>query len=183
MTGISPLMLADNYWETLQINDQDLEFLYNHLLDLEMPLTPQELLHALVNERIQLAKNQLASKHYSSNAEIFLPKGQYDIGSQLIFPAMEWKMGTVIDKRTGINPEYEPFEIIKVSFENHENREFGSRIENHILNNPIPVNMDDPLLDNSYVIKNYGKMLLARLLEMLESNPCLLYTSPSPRDS
>ncbi len=174
MTGISPLMLADNYWETLQINDQDLEFLYNHLLDLEMPLTPQELLHALVNERIQLAKNQLASKHYSSNAEIFLPKGQYDIGSQLIFPAMEWKMGTVIDKRTGINPEYEPFEIIKVSFENHENREFGSRIENHILNNPIPVNMDDPLLDNSYVIKNYGKMLLARLLEMLESNPDLV---------
>jgi hypothetical protein len=63
MTGIKPLTLAENYWDSLQIENEDLDFLYNHLLEIETPQTPHELIRALINFRIQREKKLLELKH------------------------------------------------------------------------------------------------------------------------
>ena len=51
--AIASLALPKTYWETFKIENSDLEFLYNHLLELETPQTPQELVRALIDERIK----------------------------------------------------------------------------------------------------------------------------------
>ena len=45
------LLLREDYWETFELREADIEFLYNHLLESEMPMTPQELVEILVAEQ------------------------------------------------------------------------------------------------------------------------------------
>ena len=44
---------TSTYWETLQINRQDVEFLHTHLFENETPLTTRELVAIFVNERVR----------------------------------------------------------------------------------------------------------------------------------
>ena len=55
MTTVT-LSIRDDYWETFKLEEQDVEFLYNHLLELETPLTTEELVAALIDERIRTRK-------------------------------------------------------------------------------------------------------------------------------
>ena len=45
--------LNDSYWKSLEINQEDIEFLYSHLLEKEKPLPSSELAAALVKDRIR----------------------------------------------------------------------------------------------------------------------------------
>ncbi len=54
--AVAPFSLREDYWVTFSLQAEDREFLYNHLLEIETPLTSQELLHALVSDRIQREK-------------------------------------------------------------------------------------------------------------------------------
>lgn len=45
--------LRDDYWQTFTLESEDIEFIYQHLLEVETPLTPDELLNVLVQERIR----------------------------------------------------------------------------------------------------------------------------------
>ena len=56
MTSLATLSLREDYWETFELKDEDREFIYNYLLEIETPLTSPELLSALVNERIRQEK-------------------------------------------------------------------------------------------------------------------------------
>jgi len=171
MTGIKPLTLAENYWDSLHIENEDLDLLYNHLLEIETPQTPHELIRALINFRIQREKKLLELKQSSNTCDVYIPKNNYEIGMELCFPALDWSKGKVIGSRKGSNPEFDPFDVISVRLENGAVKEFACGVENHSLNMPIPVQLDDPLLDPAYVLKKYGKILSVRLLDLLESNP------------
>jgi hypothetical protein len=50
---MASLSLREDYWETFDLQEEDIEFIYNYLLELETPLTPKELVAALVEERIR----------------------------------------------------------------------------------------------------------------------------------
>ena len=59
--SIDPLSLRKDYWESVSISEEDLEFLYNHLLEIETPLTSGELTFELIKERIRIEKNALVT--------------------------------------------------------------------------------------------------------------------------
>lgn len=170
---ISPLSLKKDYWTTFEINDQDLNFLYNYLLEVEKPQTSQELTRALVNERIRHEKEALEKQQLAGGA-IYYPKDHYQVGQTLQFPSVNWQAGKISSIRPGQNPEYPPFEVIEVTLDNGERREFASGIETHKLNQPVSINTSDPLLDVDYVIRSFGKDLDASLTEALESSPDLV---------
>jgi len=46
--AVAPFSLREDYWTTFDVQAEDIEFLYNHLLEKETPLTTQELTVALV---------------------------------------------------------------------------------------------------------------------------------------
>jgi hypothetical protein len=51
--------LREDYWETLDIQEADIEYLYNRLLETETPMTSWELTNALIEGRILLEKRAI----------------------------------------------------------------------------------------------------------------------------
>jgi len=100
--------------------------------------------------------------------DIYLPKEKYEIGRGLVFPALDWQKGEVIDTRTGKNPEFGEFQVIQVEFQviqvqfkEGPVREFASRVEDHILNEPLETTNAESL-DVESVLKTKGELLVGR---------------------
>lgn len=162
--------LREDYWENFELQDEDVEFLYNHLLELETPLNTQELVSALVAERIRREK-QAIDLQRTSGGDLYQPKGSYETEQNLVFPALNWQRGKVINVRPGQNPDLGKFQVIQVQFGNGEKREFASGLEEHALNEPPKISEDDSSLDTSSVLEAYGEMIAENLEEDLKTNP------------
>src|SRR5512147_2276994 len=121
--AIVPLTLRPDYWDTFKIEDSDLEFLYNYLLEAETPMTSQELIAALILERIEIEKKALENQA-PAEGKIYAPKDDFQIGQTLLFPAFDWKKGQVLSVRPGNNPEVPTFSVIEVALEDGDKRQF-----------------------------------------------------------
>lgn len=163
-------VFEEGYWDAFSIESEDIEFIYNHLLELETPLTSLELINAIVSARIQ-RERELAENKRSANGAIYLPKERYEPGQALVIPAMNWKRATVDSVRPGHNPGIGEFQVIRVSLENGESREFAAGLSDHILNDPPDPVVSDPTIDPESVLKLYGESLQAVLEDELGTNP------------
>jgi hypothetical protein len=166
---LAAFSLKENYWNEFELHEEDVEFIYNHLLEIETPLTPQEIISVLVEERIQ-QEIKAAEQQRSSGGEVYLPKESYDVKQQLAFPALDWRQGEVIEKRAGWNPDHGDFEVIKVQFEDGEEKEFATGFEDHTLNAP-PEAKDDNIPTAEAVLASHSELLVSRLEEGLFANP------------
>ncbi len=167
---VSPFSLREDYWNTFNLQEEDVEFLYNCLLEKEIPLTSRELTEALVKERIQ-REMQALERQRSSKGELYLPKEHYRTEQHLIFPAFGWKQGQVMSVRPGRNPDLGEFDVIQVMLEDGEQKELASGIENHALNTPPDMTQVDASLDTHQVLKIYEDDLIMNLEAELEKNP------------
>jgi hypothetical protein len=98
---IDPISIRKDYWQNFEVTNKDLEFLYNHLLEIEMPQTSEEPAKALAGERIRGEKELLESKQQAEGA-VYYPKEHYQVGQTIQFPTLEWKTGIVVSVRPGI---------------------------------------------------------------------------------
>lgn len=167
---VAQFSLREDYWNTFELQEEDIEFLYTYLLDKETPLTSQELISALVEERIRREKIDIEQQR-SSKGDIFLPKERYSPGQSLVFPAFEWRSGQVLSSRPGRNPDLGIFEVIRVRFEDGDEKEFATGLEDHRLNEPLDMTQVDGSLDKQSVLDEYQAVLLGRLEEDLSTNP------------
>ena len=169
----APFKLRDDYWEIFQLESKDLEFLYNHLLELEIPLTSLELTEALVTQRIEQEILSIQNRQMA-DGKIYLPKEQYEPGDNLFFPALDWQKGKVINVRDGTNPNFEAFQVIELEMLGGTHREFAAGLPEHKLNQPVELAIDDTLLDYETVMARYGPELVAKLDKALEDNQDLV---------
>ncbi len=167
------LSLQENYWEEFNIREDDLEYLYNHLLEKEIPQTSRELAEVLIRERILKEIETLESKQ-KNKSEIYFPKEDYSRGDVLRFPALEGMEGKVVGVREGRNPGMAPFGVIDVDFGGGKVRSFASKLVDHSLNNPIDVTESNPELDPQWVIQKYGNSITACLSQKFTSLPDLV---------
>ena len=167
---VAPFALQEGYWETFEVRDDDVEFLYNFLLEKEIPLTTRELAIALAEERIHREK-LVIEKQRSSGGAIYFPKDQYKENQALIFPSLNWQRGKVLAVRVGQNQDLGEFEVIRVALENGETKDFASGIASHVLNQPPEMIEKDEGLDLGFVLANYGDDLEEYLEESLQNNP------------
>jgi hypothetical protein len=166
----APKIINSDYWNNFVISQEDIEFLYNQLLDLEIPQTPNSLLRLIIDNRVKAIKEALEKENKRVGSVIYLPKDHYDIGQTLVFPAFEWRNGHVDSVRKGFNPEYESFDVIDLTFENGDKASFACNLASHLLNNSNNTIKTEPLLDNDFVIIQYGDQLLNILEKNLEKN-------------
>jgi len=171
--AFKPLSIDAKYWDNLTIQDSDLEIIYNHLLEIEIPQDSQELTAVLIDERIKQEKKTLENDKLAGST-IYLPKHRYQVDQHLIFPTLNWQKGKVAGIREGHNPELLPFDVIEVVLDSGDKHFFAAGIENHILNQPVSINLNDPKLDSKYVIQKYGEWLANQLTNRLENNPDLV---------
>lgn len=167
---VAPFALQEGYWESFEVREDDVEFLYNYLLEKEIPLTTRELAVALAEERIRLEK-LIIEKTRSSGGAIYFPKDRFNENQALIFPSLNWQRGKVLAVRPGQNQDLGEFEVIRVALENGETKDFASGIASHVLNNPPEIIEQDEGLDIQFVLANYGDDLEEYLEESLQNNP------------
>jgi hypothetical protein len=167
---IVPFTLSEDTWDSFELNEVDIEFLYQYLLEQETPLTTRELTRALVSERIRLVKESF-EKQFISGKALYLPKETYQLGHSMIFPAFGWAKGEVTGIRPGRNPEIGPFDVINVRFENGESREFAARLADHKLNTPPEIDSEHPFMNPDVVMETFGEDLFDRLETALKSQP------------
>jgi hypothetical protein len=169
MTSLATLSLREDYWENFELKDEDREFIYNYLLEIETPLTSPELLSALVNERIRQEKLAI-EKQRTSGGDIYIPARTYDVNQDLVFPSVGWQHAKVLGVRPGQNPDLGDFQVIQVRFDNQETKEFASNIQEHILNQPQEISVAETSLDIDFVLANYGEKLLQIIDSDLSKN-------------
>lgn len=171
--SISSKSIQDGFWENYNIQDKDIEFLFNHLIEVEEPLSPNELLLALVSNIIQEEKKRI-EKQQQSNGVIYLPNKQYKLNEPVVFPGLDWKVGTVKNIRAGINPDLPPFEVIEVELEDGLQKSFAAGYNDHPLNQSNNSLLDDPSINPEIVVESFGQILNPRLINALEHNKDLV---------
>lgn len=171
--AITPLTINQDYWDRFEIKESDLEFIYNLLLELELPQSSQELVKAIIDERINQEKINVQQQR-RSEGKIYTPKEQYTELETLVFPARNWDKGRVVKVRSGNNPEIGVFDVIEVEFAGGEHRNFAANLLDHALNQPITFAQNDPNLNPAVVMRRYGRELVNRLDANLAANSDLV---------
>jgi hypothetical protein len=169
MTSTATLSLREDYWETFTLTDEDREFIYNYLLEIETPLTSPEILSALVNERIRQEKLAL-EKQRTMGGDVYIPAHTFTIDQDLVFPVFGWQHARVTGIRPGQNPDLGDFQVIQVRFDNNESKEFASNILEHALNRPQEISIEESSLDAGTVLANCGENLLEIINAELTKN-------------
>lgn len=165
--------LSDSYWETIEINPKDIEFLYAYLLETEIPLPSSDLAEALIRHRIKLEKQALQEKQ-QENGDIYLPEKEYSIGDRVQFPAMNWINGEVTGVRPGNNPEVPSLKVLTVTLENGKTKQFAANVADHPLNQAATTTEDTSQNDEAYVLDTFGAEVTQKLNDKLEENKDLV---------
>ena len=166
---LTSFSIREDYWENFSLNAEDVHYLYEHLLEIEIPQTSMELVAVLVGDRLRRERAALERKQ-REGGDIYMPKEKYQKGDKLVFPAIAGKSGSVIDVRPANSYLEESFDVIEVAFDNGDSRLFATGLQTHVLNNPPEISDDDPLLSPQAVIVTWGELLLERLSADLAEN-------------
>lgn len=172
----APINKENDYWDNFQVTKEDLDYINNHLFELESPQTSSEILHSLVISRIEKEKNHLA-KQKRERGKAYLPKDTFKVDETLLFGSLNWRSGKVTAIRDGVNPELPPFKVIDVDLGEGDHRSFAAELEDHILNDPQDSLAGLDYLNPEYVLTNYGHDLLKKLEDILESDEDLVNTA------
>lgn len=161
-----------SYWqESFSINEDDLAYLRQFIIDHGTPVPLHDLVLSLIKTRCQDEIN--AIRHELSRGPLYQPKDSYQIGQTLIFPALQFAVGTVVGTRPGYDPSHGHFEVIQVRFEHSgEQREFASKLTTpHPLNRPDGENglaFLQEAVSAEEIAKKFGNVVAQRLLEVLQ---------------
>ncbi len=166
----SPTAALESYWTEFEVTDNDLEFIFNLLLEREVPLTSRQMTEALVERRLELIR-QAAEAAKEPEAERYTPAESYQVGQRLLFRKLGDRIGVVNDVRAGSNPELDSFEVIQVDFEDGgEHREFAAKLETHSLNLSEAPEEDEEVGDDpKSVMRLHHDLLIDKVEQRLES--------------
>lgn len=159
-----PFSLPADYWQTLQINKKDIEFLQNHLFESETPMSAIELARVLIEERIR-AERVVQAKKRQDSGKMYLPKETYKTGDRLTFPALGWSAGSVTEARPGVNPQHDEFVVLTVEMDDHTNRLFASGLAVHALNEESFNEAEEDSHDPNLIQASFGKEIVQSIEE------------------
>ncbi len=125
---------TDAYWQQFEPTSEDASRLYELILDEGTPVSMATLAQAVIERRCREEERLIEAE--LSKGRVYQPKEHYGVGEQIIFPALNYVLGTVIDTRSGRNPDYGEFTVLQVDFRDEDDiREFASELEgDHRLN-------------------------------------------------
>lgn len=159
------------YWgEAFTIEDGDLDYLYNLLLEEETPLSTDEMALAIIERRTE--REAQAIRRREQGTTLFRPHDTFTVGQQVVFSALDYAMGSIVGVRAGRNPDFPEFDVIKVDFgEGRPTREFAARLAEHKLNHQqVEASMGDVKAPD-VLFAAHGADIAAKLDARLKANP------------
>ncbi|HET7009810.1 MAG TPA: hypothetical protein VFI11_03455, partial [Anaerolineales bacterium] len=162
----------ESSWSSFALQDGDLDFLSNLLIEREAPLTTAELAGALVARRMEKLA-EAAREENGHQAVVYAPRENYEQGQRLRFPQFGNTIGTVVGVRPGENPDLGPFAVIQVRFNDGDDpREFAANLASHKLNQPAPTPTAEELDDTpASVLRRHGPTIERELTRRLNQAP------------
>lgn len=157
------MTISNENWQSLQVTDKELEDIYNFLLETESPLDKFDITKFLIERTIDLYEKQLLAESTHAG-ENYLPEKTYQVGEELVFPALGKIKGVITAVRDGNNPEFPELQVIEVQFKDKSKKLFAANLQVHILNDPLPEKTDD-LLNATYVYDTFGFVLSERIVD------------------
>lgn len=154
---VSDLLISTEYWTDVQINRQDIEFLHNYLFEHETPLTARELVSVFIEERIRAEQDDIQRRR-ESGGKTYFPKETFQVGDDVIFPALGWQHGKVSAVRPGVNPDIGTFDVLTVDLDGGTQRLFASNLPAHALNDG-PITVEDNEFNADEIQRAYGPTL------------------------
>ncbi len=168
---------TEQYWtEQFQITDEDIEYIFNVFLETETPLTSQELAKRLIQARLE--QEVQTFRRQIERGDIFQPQNTYTVGQNLVFPALNYRTGEVVDERPGNNPEHGVFTVIQVTFDDGAQHEFASGLQTpHALTIADDTALDAPTTpkDIDRLMREYGDDIVYLVEERLRQEPDAVY--------
>ena len=119
---------TEAYWQQFQLSEEDLDRIYNYLLEATQPVPTPVLARMIVEGRMKEEERRL--QEVLSRGRLYRPKEKYDVGDVVVFPALDYAVGTVVGMRQGHNPAYPEFQVIQVQLEGEDRlREFAAGLD------------------------------------------------------
>ena len=159
---------SSEYWNDLQISRQDVEYLHTYLFEHETPLTTRELVNVLINERIR-AEHLAEQARRQAGGRTYFPKETYQVGEDIMIPALNWKHGKITAARAGQNPELGTFDVLTVQFDNGSERLFASNLTPHVLNEQ-PVTVEETSIEADAIVNAYGSAIEKKIEATIRSD-------------
>ncbi len=163
------------YWgESFSIVEQDIEHVLNVFMEDELPRTDDELAMEVVRRRCQ--REDVAISHELAKGELYRPKTHFELDQQVVFPALDYAVGQVVAVRPGANPDYGPFNVIRVKFDGKlGEREFAADFDySHRLNEESAESSLPPTADGARSCQElyaaYGANVREKLVAMLRGS-------------
>lgn len=169
---VSDPLISTDYWTDLQITRQDIEYLHNHLFEHETPLTARELVSVLIDERMRAERLAMQERRQASG-KTYLPKDSYQVGDEVVFPALNWKRGKVTAVRAGTNPEIGTFDVLTVDMGNGAERLFASNLPNHDLNDQSNT-VEEEGANAEEILRTHGSALEKKIESAFQSDDDLV---------
>ena len=169
---VSDPLISTDYWTDLQITRQDVEYLHNHLFEHETPLTARELVSVLIDERMRAERLAMQERRQASG-KTYLPKDSYQVGDEVVFPALNWKHGKVTAVRAGTNPEIGTFDVLTVDMGYGAERLFASNLPNHDLNDQSNT-VEEEGANAEEILRTHGSALERKIESAFQSDDDLV---------
>lgn len=166
---LASLTLKEDYWESLDLQSEDIEYLFQHLMEIETPQTAAQLVSVLIEDRIRRERLE-AEKQQNAGGDPYLPKNSYSAGDKVVFPVQGWVSGEVTNVREAKTYDQNPFKVAQVKLGDGTKREYAVELQDHKLNTPVEFGGDDPSLNPDFVLEQYGTSLSAILTKSLAEN-------------
>lgn len=165
--------LPKEYWSSTQITPKDIENLHTYLFERETPLTARDLSAAFVEARVKSERAASENKH-KAGGKTYLPREKYQVGDELILPALDWLQGRVVSIRAGMNPTAGDFEVLAVAFEDGSERLFAAGLASHRLNEiPAQAPQEDDL-NLQAILREFGEIIEAKIESAFTSDAGLV---------
>lgn len=161
------------YWrEAYTVDEADHEFLYEFLADAGKPQSLDTLAYHIIERRC--AQEEARIRRELSRGLIYDPKESYQEGDEIVFPALGFRVGSVVALRPGENPEHGEFDVIRVRFADAKReKEFAARLATpHRLNRQDDSDLfaDADLLSVDDLFAEVSDAVAARIYEHLQAN-------------
>ncbi len=162
-----PQTQSYEYWATgFAVANTDIEQLYNHFLETERPQTIDQIARVIILHRVTEERNRI--QKLLKGRSVYQPKDSYEVGSELVFPALKYANGVVKSIREGYDPRYGHYKVVAVEL-NGKSREFASELPGeHQLNFDNGTKFD-PLadVDPDDLNKRFGNLVALKMAEAL----------------
>jgi hypothetical protein len=127
------------------------------LFEHETPLTARELVSVFIDEHVR-AERLATQREREAGGKTYVPKEMYQVGDDLLFPALDWKHGKVKSVRAGVNPEIGSFDVLTVDLDGGAERLFASNLVSHTLNDQAHTIEEDEF-DTEQIKRLYGSLI------------------------